>query len=144
MPLLLCIGSNRRTSSNSPFISFIRVNPPRTDLLQVGWKTMKHRSANNWGRVTGLKYWGHVSATLLYMERGIEIWKIPTHVNWLTSLPCGIGAEIIAWGLYSQTGFSRHCPKHYVINLTDPGFIRNSLANILGCKRHHIQQNFGK
>lgn len=28
--------------------------------------------------------------------------------------------EIIAWGLYSQTDFSRHCPKHYVINLIEP------------------------
>lgn len=35
------------------------------------------------------------------------------------NLSCGVGNAIIAGGLSSQIDFSRHCPKHYVINLRE-------------------------
>lgn len=79
--LHLSILLYEESQCNSPAIHFIWVNPLRTGLVQVSWRTVRHQRANNWGKVTGLKYCGHVSATLLYTEQDIEIWEVPTSMR---------------------------------------------------------------
>lgn len=60
--------------------------------------------------------------------------------------------EVTLWGkemrifleaIHLRLLSSGHCPKHGMSLRETQAVLRNSLANILGCKQHHIKQNVG-